>query len=68
MLPPTDPIALTLALLAHPSPTNHEAPATAFLAGYLRERDWEVTLQPVSAGRDNLYAWSSPPVKRSASR
>ncbi|HEY4322031.1 MAG TPA: M20/M25/M40 family metallo-hydrolase [Gemmatimonadales bacterium] len=62
MLPPTDPVVLTRALLAVPSPTNHEGPVTAFLAEYLRRRDWQVTLQPVTEGRHNLYALASDPV------
>lgn len=62
MLPPTDPVALTRALLAVPSPTNHEGAVTALLAEYLRQRHWQVVLQPVTDGRHNLYAWSGEPV------
>ncbi len=58
---PTDPIELTRALLAIPSPSRHEGPAVDFLAQYLDARGWNVVRQPVSAGRDNIYARRGQP-------
>ena len=58
----TDPVELTRALLAIPSPSRHEHAVIAFLADYLGERGWTLTLQPVSDGRHNLYAHRGSPV------
>lgn len=59
---PTDPVEMTRALLAIPSPTWSEAAVTAFLASYLERRGWGVTLQRVTDGRHNLYAHRGEPV------
>jgi acetylornithine deacetylase len=59
---PTDAVDLTRALLAIPSPSGHEQDAIAFLAEYLGGRGWRVILQPVSDGRQNLYAYRGSPV------
>ena len=58
----TDPVELTRALLAIPSPSGREQAVTAFLADYLSGRGWQVGLQPVSEGRHNLYAHRGNPV------
>ncbi len=57
-----DPIDLTRALVALETPTGHEGPAVDLLAGLLGRLGYRVTRQPVSPGRDNLYAWREPPV------
>ena len=57
----TDPVELTRALLAIPSPSRREHAVTAHLASYLSGRGWQVTLQPVSDGRENLYAHRGSP-------
>lgn len=59
---PTNPVDLTRAILAIPSPSRHERDVIAFLGRYLGARGWNVTLQPVSEGRHNLYAWRETPV------
>ncbi len=56
-----DPIALTRALIAIPSPTGEERAVADFLAGVLAREGFRVTRQPVSAGRANLYAYTEPP-------
>jgi acetylornithine deacetylase len=56
-----DPIELTRQLVRLESPTGNEGPVVAFLAGALRKLGYQVTLQPVSAGRDNIYAWREAP-------
>ena len=58
----TDPVVLTRALLAIPSPSRREDAVSAFLATYLRERGWQVALQPVTDGRHNVYAHRGDPV------
>jgi len=57
-----DPIELTRALVARESPTFAEGPATDYVAGLLERAGWRVTRQPVSPGRDNVYAFREPPV------
>lgn len=57
-----DPIALTRALVALETPTGHEGPAVTHLAQLLGGLGYRVTRQPVSPGRDNIYAWREPPV------
>ena len=57
-----DPVDLARELAAIPSPTGHEHAVVAFLADRLRALGWTVDRQPVSGGRDNLYARRSPPV------
>jgi acetylornithine deacetylase len=52
---------LTRALVALETPTGAEGPATDFLARTLGRLGYEVIRQPVSAGRDNLYAYRETP-------
>ena len=56
-----DPVDLTRELLAIPSPTRQEHAVIRFLAARLRDLGWQVTLQPVRDGRDNLYAHRGNP-------
>ena len=58
----TDPIALARSLIAIPSPTGEEGAVTAHLAGVLAGLGWQVVRQPVTEGRENLYAYREPPV------
>lgn len=57
-----DPIELTRALVARASPSFAEAPATDFVADLLEAAGYRVARQPVTPGRDNLYAFREPPV------
>ena len=57
-----DPIDLTRALVALETPTGHEGPAVDLLAALLGRLGYRVTRQPVTPGRENLYAWREPPV------
>jgi acetylornithine deacetylase len=57
-----DPIALTRELVTLETPTGHEGPAVTFLAGVLDRLGYRTVRQPVSPGRENLYAWRDPPV------
>jgi acetylornithine deacetylase len=57
-----DPVDLTRELLAIPSPTGQEHAVTAFLAARLASLGWDVTRQPVTDGRENLYARRGAPV------
>jgi acetylornithine deacetylase len=52
----TDVVALATELLAIPSTTREEGPAAEFVAGWLRARDWTVTMQEVTPGRSNVWA------------
>ncbi|MDF3053185.1 MAG: peptidase dimerization, partial [Geminicoccaceae bacterium] len=56
-----DALELTRALVALETPTGSEAPATDFLAAALGRAGYRVVRQPVSPGRDNLYAYRDPP-------
>ncbi len=56
-----DPIALTRELVALETPTGNEGPAVDLLAGVLRRLGYQVTRQPVTPGRDNLYAFREAP-------
>jgi acetylornithine deacetylase len=56
-----DPVELTRALVAVESPTGAEGPVVGLLAGVLERAGYRVTRQPVSPGRDNIYAWREPP-------
>ncbi len=56
-----DPIALTRELVSLETPTGHEGPAVDLLAGLLGGLGYQIVRQPVTAGRDNLYAWREPP-------
>jgi len=57
-----DPIPLTRDLVALDTPTGAEGPAVDLLATLLARQGYQVTRQPVTPGRDNLYAWREPPV------
>jgi acetylornithine deacetylase len=52
---------LTRALVALETPTGAEEPAIDLLDGVLRGAGYHVVRQPVSAGRDNLYAYRDRP-------
>jgi acetylornithine deacetylase len=56
-----DVLELTRALVALETPTGSEAPAVELLDGVLSRAGYRVVRQPVSAGRDNLYAYREPP-------
>jgi acetylornithine deacetylase len=56
-----DALELTRALVALETPTGAEGPATDFLDGALRHAGYRTVRQPVTAGRDNLYAYREPP-------
>lgn len=58
----TDPLQLTRDLIAIPSPTGQEGAVVAFLAERLERLGWAVRRQPVTPGRDNLYATRGTPV------
>jgi acetylornithine deacetylase len=58
---PVDPVALTRSLVDIDSTTGREGEAGRWLAGYLREREYQVTEQPVSEGRFNVYAHLDTP-------
>jgi acetylornithine deacetylase len=57
-----DPIGLTRDLVRLETPTFQEGPAVDLLAALLDRAGYRVTRQPVSPGRDNLYAFREPPV------
>lgn len=56
-----DPIELTRALVALETPTGGEGPATDYLAQTLTRAGYRIVRQPVSPGRDNLYAYRDKP-------
>lgn len=56
-----DPIALTKELVALETPTGREGPAVDLLAGLLDRLGYHVVRQPVTPGRDNLYAYGESP-------
>jgi acetylornithine deacetylase len=56
-----DALELTRSLVALETPTGAEGPATDFLDAALRRAGYRVVRQPVSPGRDNLYAYRDPP-------
>jgi acetylornithine deacetylase len=56
-----DALELTRALVALETPTGSEGPATEFLAETLRHAGYRVVRQPVTPGRENLYAYREPP-------
>ncbi|MDX2119827.1 MAG: M20/M25/M40 family metallo-hydrolase [Gemmatimonadota bacterium] len=57
-----DPIALTRELVQLETPTGQEGPAVDHLARLLDRLGYRVTRQPVTPGRDNLYAYREPPL------
>jgi acetylornithine deacetylase len=56
-----DALELTRALVALETPTGSEGPATDFLDDTLRQAGYRTVRQPVSPGRDNLYAYRESP-------
>src|SRR4051812_95461 len=56
-----DGFELTRALVALETPSGSEGPAIGLLEGLLRGAGYQVMRQPVSAGRDNLYAHAGRP-------
>lgn len=56
-----DALELTRALVALNTPTGSEGPATDFLADTLCHAGYRVVRQPVTPGRENLYAYREPP-------
>ena len=56
-----DPLELTRALVALETPTGSEQPAIALLEGMLQHAGYHTVRQPVSRGRDNLYAYRESP-------
>jgi acetylornithine deacetylase len=56
-----DALELTRALVALETPTGSEGPATEFLADTLRHAGYRVVRQPVTPGRENLYAYRELP-------
>ncbi|MFL5402852.1 MAG: M20/M25/M40 family metallo-hydrolase [Gemmatimonadales bacterium] len=56
-----DALELTRALVALETPTGAEGPATEFLDGALRRVGYRTVRQPVTAGRENLFAYREPP-------
>jgi acetylornithine deacetylase len=57
-----DAVELTRELVALETTTGQEGPAIDLLAGLLGKLGYKVIRQPVTPGRDNLYAWREPPV------
>ena len=56
-----DALELTRALVALETPTGSEGPATDLLDSVLRGVGYQVIRQPVSPGRQNLYAYREAP-------
>jgi acetylornithine deacetylase len=56
-----DALELTRALVALETPTGSEQPAIDLLDGVLRGAGYRTVRQPVSPGRDNLYAYRERP-------
>lgn len=56
-----DALELTRSLVALETPTGAEGPATDFLDAALRRAGYQVARQPVSPGRQNLYAYRDRP-------
>ncbi len=56
-----DVLELTRALVALETPTGSERAAIDLLDGTLRRAGYRVVRQPVSPGRENLYAYREPP-------
>jgi acetylornithine deacetylase len=56
-----DALELTRALVALETPTGAEGPAIDLLDRLLRRAGYRVTRQPVSPGRDNLFAYRETP-------
>lgn len=56
-----DPIDLTRQLVRLETPTGHEGPGIQLLADTLSRLGYRVIRQPVTPGRDNLYAYREAP-------
>jgi acetylornithine deacetylase len=56
-----DALELTRALVALETPTGSEGPATDFLDDTLRHAGYQTVRQPVTPGRQNLYAYRESP-------
>ncbi len=56
-----DVLELTRALVALETPTGSERAAVELLDGVLCRAEYRVVRQPVSPGRENLYAYREPP-------
>ncbi|MEA2722794.1 MAG: acetylornithine deacetylase [Gemmatimonadales bacterium] len=56
-----DALELTRSLVALETPTGAEGPATDFLDAALSRAGYQVVRQPVSPGRENLYAYRDAP-------
>jgi acetylornithine deacetylase len=56
-----DPVDLTCRLVDIDSTTRREGEAGRWLAGFLRDQDYQVTEQPVTDGRFNVYARLAAP-------
>jgi acetylornithine deacetylase len=56
-----DALELTRALVALETPTGSEGPATDFLDGALRRAGYQTVRQPVTPGRENLFAYREKP-------
>jgi len=54
--------SLARQLVSIPSPTGEEGKVASFLADSLSRHGWRVHRQPVTPGRDNLYATRGTPV------
>jgi acetylornithine deacetylase len=53
---PVDPVALARAIVDIDSTTGSEGPAGRWIAGYLSDRGYQITEQPVGNGRFNIFA------------
>ena len=58
-----DPVALTRSLVDIDSTTGREGEVATWLSGYLRNRGYDVTEQPIADGRFNVYARFDKPPK-----
>lgn len=56
-----DTLKLARELIRLPSPSGKEGPVVDYLARLLGDAGWQVVRQPVTLGRDNLYATLAPP-------
>src|SRR6185503_13493500 len=56
MLPPSNPVELTVQLMTIDSTSGREGAVIAWLDRYLCERGWRTRRIPVTTGRDDLFA------------
>ena len=59
--PPFDVVELARSLIDFDSTTGREGPVARWLAGWLRDRGYDVEEQPVEGDRINLYVALGPP-------